>query len=86
MIFSFMLMIKLMQMRKEVDDKEYRFLLTGGVSLGEELPTNPDPTWISERQWGEIFRMSLLSSFKGFIEDFSKNKDIFKEMYDSTSP
>lgn len=49
MIFSFMLMIKLMEMRKEVEMAEYKFLLTGGVSLGEELPENPDPSWISEK-------------------------------------
>ena len=38
MIFSFLLCIKLNQMSGEVDMNEFKFLLTGGVSLGEELP------------------------------------------------
>ncbi len=35
MIFSFLLTIKLNQMANDVDMNEFRFLLTGGVSLGE---------------------------------------------------
>ena len=38
LIFSFLLNIKLMELSGELDAEESRFFLTGGISLGEELP------------------------------------------------
>jgi dynein heavy chain len=35
LIFSFLLNIKLMQMSGDIQDDVFKFLLTGGVSLGE---------------------------------------------------
>jgi dynein heavy chain len=36
MIFSFLLTIKLKEMAGEMDQEEFRFFLTGGISLGGE--------------------------------------------------
>lgn len=57
LLFSFMLTVKLMELSGELENDELRFLLTGGVSLGEELPNNPT-NWMSEKAWGELFRLS----------------------------
>jgi dynein heavy chain len=45
-IFSMMLTFKLLDMKGELNAEELRFLITGGVSLGEELPECP-AFWMS---------------------------------------
>jgi len=57
MIFSMLLTIKIMEMENEMDPAQLKFFLTGGVSLGEELPVNPCSGWMSERLWGELNRL-----------------------------
>jgi dynein heavy chain len=41
MIFSFLLTCKLNEMDEKLDMEEFRFLLTGGISLGGEIPAIP---------------------------------------------
>ena len=50
--------------RNELDHDEFMFFLTGGVGLQNTVP-NPDNTWLSEKSWDEICRMSDLPNFKG---------------------
>lgn len=76
MIFSFLLTIKLKEMVKEIDLEEYRFLLTGGISLGGEQPELP-VSWLSEKSWGEILRMCDLKHFKGFLNHFREHIDYY---------
>ena len=86
LIFSFLLNIKLMQMSGDIQDDVFKFLLTGGVSLGDELPENPAPDWLSAKNWGELNRMSKLSGFAGFVKHFTSNLDHYKKMYDAVAP
>jgi len=85
LIFSTLLTIKLLSMQGEIDEHEFRFFLTGGVSLGDALPDCP-VEWLSEKQWGEMNRLDKLDHFKGFVNYFEKEHSIFKKMYDSSSP
>jgi dynein heavy chain, axonemal len=66
LIFSFLLTCKLLEMKNELDYEEFRFFLTGGISLGGELPPAP-ADWVSEKSWGEILRLEEMSAFKGFV-------------------
>jgi len=85
LIFSALLTLKLMEMAEEVNSAELTFFLTGGVSLGEELPENPAP-WLAEKLWGELYRLDKLPSFKGFLKHFQKDHELYKVMYDSGTP
>jgi dynein heavy chain len=85
LIFSMLLTIKLMEMSGEIVNEELRFFLTGGVSLGEEMPEIP-ASWISEKMWGEAFRLDKLKNIKGFLDIFKNELAFFKEMYDSPAP
>jgi dynein heavy chain len=85
LIFSMLLTIKLMEMTREIVNEELRFFLTGGVALGEEMPNVP-ASWVSEKMWGEAFRLDKLKHFKGFLEIFTTEIEFFKEMYDSSAP
>lgn len=48
LLFSFLLTCRLAQFRGELDEQRWRFLLTGGLSLGEVLPPVPEHAqWIT---------------------------------------
>lgn len=64
---------------------EFRFLLTGGVSLGEEIPPKP-VTWIEEKGWGELCRACKLPGFDGFLAHFMDYLHKYKEMADHPNP
>lgn len=57
--------------RGEVDDQEWKFLLTGGVAL-ENPFANPASAWLMDKSWAEIVRASHLPAFKGFMEMVQK--------------
>ena len=61
--------------RGEVDDQEWRFLLTGGVAL-ENPFSNPATDWLTDKSWSEIVRCSQLSAFVGFMDNFQQQVTI----------
>ena len=85
LIFSFLLSMKILELNKELDNEELRFLLTGGISLDTNYPAVPAP-WISEKAWGEMCRLSDLPNFKNFTKDLKKDIGVFKQIYDSLTP
>lgn len=58
--------------RGEIDDREWRFLLTGGVALENPFP-NPAPNWLSDKSWAEVVRVSQLDAFDDFMFNFRSN-------------
>jgi hypothetical protein len=58
-----LLNFKLLDMKGELNQADLRFLITGGVSLGEELPECP-AFWMSNQAWGEMIRACKLPSFQ----------------------
>lgn len=56
----------------ELDDREWRFLLTGGVALSNPFP-NPARGWLSDKSWSEIVRSSEIPALKGFMDHFKNN-------------
>jgi len=85
LIFSMLLTIKLMEMSNEIVNEELRFLLTGGVALGDQLPDKPGD-WVSDKMWGEISRLNRLKGVTGFMDHFTKEVDFYREMYESSTP
>ena len=49
----------------DLDHDEFMFFLTGGVGL-ENSVTNPDNSWLSDKSWDEICRLTDLKSFNGY--------------------
>lgn len=86
LLFSLSLDVGLMKGRGELDDTEWRFLLTGGVGATPSKP-NPAPQWMSDKIWGELMRASAtLTSFKGFDDAVAQNLEPWKELYDHPQP
>jgi dynein heavy chain len=75
-----------MESENEVDEDALRFLMTGGISLDENLPEKPAAGWVLEKMWAEIYRMSSLASFEDFYLSFGDNIDAWKAIFDSANP
>lgn len=85
-IFAALLTIKIKEMNGTLLAAHKNFLLTGGVSLGEELPENPT-AWLLTKQWGELNRLELLPGFEGLLDHFMENHaDFYRRWYDSSTP
>ena len=74
-----------MEMKDELNQDEFRFFLTGGVSLGEALPDCPC-NWLAEKSWGEMNRLAKLSTFNGWIEHFNEHHEFYRGLYDASAP
>jgi len=85
LLFSFSLTTRLMQAHGKIPKSEFYFLLTGGVAVDNPY-ANPNNTWISEKMWGEICRVSTCTtSFHGFKESIENHHVTWKELYDSST-
>jgi dynein heavy chain len=84
-LFSFLLCIRVLLQEEKVENSDYRYLLTGGVSL-EDPPASP-ADWIPARCWGELFRLSKIHErYAGFHEKFAEQCDLWKKIYDDINP
>ncbi|XP_071486244.1 dynein axonemal heavy chain 3-like [Diadema antillarum] len=85
LLFSFILCIGIAKGRGDIDDREWRFLLTGGVALENPFP-NPAPNWLTDKSWAEVVRVSQLDAFDGFMLNFRTYISDWKKLYDSHTP
>ncbi|XP_071083415.1 dynein axonemal heavy chain 12-like isoform X1 [Haliotis cracherodii] len=85
LVFAFLLCAKQLLARNDLDLEEFMFFLTGGVGLDNKL-ANPAPSWLSDKSWDEICRLSDLKHFKKFKEHFMKNTDKWREFYNNKEP
>ncbi|KAI9203090.1 dynein heavy chain and region D6 of dynein motor-domain-containing protein [Polychytrium aggregatum] len=86
LVFSFLLCAAILKGHNEIDSDEWRFLLTGGVGVGGNIPPNPDPSWVSEKSWNELNRISNLPAFTGLAESFKDSIKDWKALFDSPEP
>ncbi|XP_073479664.1 dynein axonemal heavy chain 3-like [Aquarana catesbeiana] len=85
LLFSFLLCVGIQRNRGLANNEEWHFLLTGGVAL--EIPqANPDPTWLKDKSWGEILRLSTLPIFSQLDDHFCSNISEWKSIYESSHP
>ena len=86
LLFSLALTVGILKGRNEIDDSEWRFLLTGGVGA-VKAKENPAPIWMGDRLWEESRRADeTLSKFGGFASSIAGNLDAWKHIYESSTP
>ena len=68
LLFSFTLAATIFSYKGSLDSTEYRFLLTGGLGQKDGADQTP-ASWISEKLWLEMLRLSDLPAFAGSSED-----------------
>jgi hypothetical protein len=83
LLFSFLLASRLMKASGQLDENEFRFLLTGGTSIGT-APTN-ECSWLADKSWAELVRLDQLPSMTGFLEGFVQEPR-WHQMFESTEP
>jgi dynein heavy chain len=84
-LFSFLLCIRVLLAEEDAEQNDYRFLLTGGVSLEDPPPKPAD--WVPDRTWGELFRLSKIHErYENFHEKFATQLDVWKGIYDDINP
>jgi len=83
LLFAFLLCIRILMNDGAISIPEWKFLLTGGSTMPEQLP-NPASRWLPERSWMEVLRMASLQTFTNFARDF--DADGFKRLFDSVNP
>jgi dynein heavy chain len=86
LLFSYLMCLKVMDERNELDQIENRFMLTGGTSADMKQP-NPAPHWLPDRAWCTIEEMSeKLIRYKGFDQEFIDSIHVWENVYNSASP
>jgi len=72
-------------MKGELNQDDFRFFLTGGINIGEELPDIPCD-WLEPNSWGQIQRLDKLPNFRGFSDHFVRNISEYKVMFECLEP
>ncbi|CAK0888334.1 unnamed protein product [Prorocentrum cordatum] len=72
----------------ELNPKEYRFFLFGGVVLDRSgQANNPSPDWITQQIWDNVTELeSNLEVFKGFQQSLEQTLRDWKKWYASPQP
>ncbi|CAG9466771.1 unnamed protein product [Pedinophyceae sp. YPF-701] len=83
LMFSVMLVTRILSHRGEINAQEWRFLLAGPTDTELE-GENPAPTWLTEKCWVEVQNMSRLPTLAGFEEHFCANIDHYRKLFDSS--
>jgi dynein heavy chain len=85
LLFSFLMCVRILQERGEIDDAEWKFLIVGGTTIPEEAE-NPAPDWISDRMWMDISMLPILPKYATIQKEFKDDLDGWKKIFDSTEP
>ncbi|WIA36351.1 hypothetical protein OEZ86_007670 [Tetradesmus obliquus] len=87
LLFAFTLALKLRLDAGAVGQQELRFLMTGGVAVGDLPLPNPAPDWIADKCWGELCRASDLGpAWQGLAAHVAEHLDEWRVLYDSAAP
>ena len=87
LLLSLLLCTRLAEFKNEITNEGLRFLLTGGVALTDYLPEKPKKgDWISQKSWGEIYRLSQMERFDVVLKSITENVDAWRNIYDSKEP
>jgi len=84
LLFSFLLCIKMLQIRNDMDPQELRFFLTGSTAVDLAKP-NPEE-WLGDKSWADFLALHELESFSHFFEEVQREIEFWKEVSDSQDP
>jgi hypothetical protein len=71
--------------KDEMDFALFKFFLAGAISQETKYP-NPSPDWLPQNVWIDISNLATIPGFEDLDTDFVTNPNVFKVMYDSSTP
>ncbi|EQC40888.1 hypothetical protein SDRG_01953 [Saprolegnia diclina VS20] len=86
LLFSFLLTIKLLQGRDEIDALEWRFLISGSTPTKDTDSRNPSSDWIEDRAWSEFCCLTTLPKFESLIACLVEETDAWRRIFDAVDP
>ncbi len=85
LMFSFLMYSRIENGDGNLDQAEYKFLLTGPTSV--EVALTKPAEWLPDNSWVEVSNLAKLPNFVGLDKSFAEEHlDAFKAMYESASP
>ena len=81
LLFSFVLCVRVLQGKDQIDGSEYRYLLAGPTKeiKGQK---NPAPSWITDVVWAEFTYIDQeLPGFAGVTDHIAKNLDFYRALF-----
>ncbi|XP_046587391.1 dynein axonemal heavy chain 7-like [Neodiprion lecontei] len=84
LLFSFLLVINLLNKEGQVSMPHWMFLLTGGIGL--DNPFENPTSWLPVKSWNELCRLDTIEGFKGIKESFTANLSAWKSFFDDKQP
>mmetsp|Transcript_28833 Transcript_28833/g.26127 ORF Transcript_28833/g.26127 Transcript_28833/m.26127 type:complete len:404 (-) Transcript_28833:1211-2422(-) len=87
LLFSFLILNKILIQTEKATLEEIRFLMVGGTSTEAEKP-NPTDGWLTNKQWASFCELTtaLPKSFKEFDEEFITFVNSWKEVWKAAEP
>ena len=89
LLFSFLIYLKIQdEVPGNIDQKEVRFLMTGGTSV-EMIRPNPtgEEGWLTDKTWASVLQISnMFPEFKGLDESFETNNKEWERIYNLQKP
>lgn len=74
LLFSFQMLIKILEGDKKIAHEEVDFLVRGGLVLNRDSqPPNPAAEWLSDLSWDHITELDKLTSFRDIVASFEQN-------------
>jgi len=88
LLFSFLLSTRILEFYGKLNAEEFRFLLTGGISLSDDYPPIPDScsSWMSPKSWGEICRLNDVEGLEMIKVKVSETPEVWNEIAHSEHP
>lgn len=88
LLFSFLLLIKIMRGEERLDDEELRFFLQGATSMDlvEPNPVDRGQGWLSDKTWGEIIAASKIHTMVTLADKFKSNLEGWETVFVSSDP
>jgi dynein heavy chain len=83
LMFSFLLITRIMGYEGKIDPEEYRFLISKNT-VDKEKP-NPASDWLISRSWTEFQALSKLPAFAGIDDNVTKNITKYRAIFDSSN-
>ncbi|KAL0237672.1 hypothetical protein PCE1_001066 [Barthelona sp. PCE] len=81
LMFSFLMSVRIKMNRNELDNREWRYLISG-LAMDPNHP-NPDPSFITDGMWQEICAVSQLPRFEKYVHDWLNNTATWRKLFDS---